>query len=60
MFSYHGTNGQNQARRYVYEFIRWKQQLDVRQIVFGGVPQNTAPGLKSANYDYLIAIKVYN
>jgi len=32
MFSYHGTNGQNQAPRYVQEMCaRWRYQLDVRE-----------------------------
>jgi len=38
VFSYHGASGQNQARRSIYVmFTRLRHQLDVRQLVVGGV-----------------------
>jgi len=50
--------GQNQARRYIStKFARWQHQLDVRQLMFGGVHRNffAAQGTKSALYNFLFA-----
>jgi len=42
--------GQNQALRY----ISMNVASDVRQLMFGRVHQNVAPGAKSATYDCLV------
>ena len=48
--------GQNRA--WHIKFTRWRQQMDVIQLVFGWVHQNAAPGAKSAIYDYFVLLLV--
>jgi len=55
MFSYHGANGQNQARR----LFRRVRQVAVpvgrrTTTAFGWVRQNAAPGAKSSVYNCLV------
>jgi len=55
-----GPVGQNSAWRYIsIKFTRWRHQLDVRQLVFGWVYQNAAPGATSVIYDSLLFNKLH-
>jgi len=53
VFSCHGAVGSiKHDVMFREEFARWQyHQLDFRQLVFGCVRQNAAPGTKSAIYD---------